>query len=832
VARWSVLGTRTIRRRWGRFGLTAAGVALGVGVLFAILITNSTIDAGLDRMLNTTTDTPRVQIQPAGGYAAAVPVAAIRAAAKLPSVIDVNGSIGFAVDVKGLEPTTVYVSGGVVERGASKPPKGTAGDFDVAGREPADGAAEVGLSGGLANALHLRIGSSFEFDGPKGPAHLTVTSIATRRRGDRSERFAWTSFDTAGSFTDRPGLVNEGSIRLAKGTDVGTWLAAHQAALGPTIRLTTNGIDAKAIRDALGAGKAALAGLAGVALFVSAFLIFLTLSMSVTEAVALHGTLRALGASRAQVRRTVLSDAVALVMLATPVGLALGVVFAFATVRLTRTVYGLPDLGTTVRPLSALVALAVGVVVALLSAVVPARRAAPVPPAVAIRAGHAERAGTSRLWMLGVGLLAAGPVVVLISRQKRVDLGSMLILGGAVLVVPVLMTPIGAIAARLTRRMAGGVGAVGVLHLRREPRRSAYTLALVMVVLAMVFAAGAVHLSLRRNMADTIAQRFPADIAIYPLAGFGPDTEAKVAATPGVRATARVWYTRATEVSPVAGDADITAVDPATFFAVQTVSWSRGSDRSVAAALRHGGAVAIPDSLAAQTHVRMGDAITLATPMGNRAFRVAGVYRTFQSIAPLFIGIDDGRRNFIMDNPSLVAVAVAPGHDPATVREAILRGFGAGSPGFIQLTSRQKADFIEGQTRFFNLVYAIVMIAVVMGTLGVTNTLTMAIIRRTREIGILRAVGTERKLLRRMALVESATIGLAGLVLAVPLGVALSFTVLQTTTRSLGIVVRYVFPWPMFAVVGPLAVVVGMVSAVVPGRHAARVDPARVLRFD
>jgi putative ABC transport system permease protein len=197
----------------------------------------------------------------------------------------------------------------------------------------------------------------------------------------------------------------------------------------------------------------------------------------------------------------------------------------------------------------------------------------------------------------------------------------------------------------------------------------------------------------------------------------------------------------------------------------------------------------------------------------------------------LLIGVSDGNRAFGIGPPNLIAASVAEGHRPAAVKAAIERASTDGAL-FVQLTSEQKADFIKGQTQFFNLVYALVLIAVVMGMLGVTNTLAMAVLRRTREIGILRAVGTERRQLRRMALVEATTIGLTGLVLAIPLGLVLSVTVLQTVTRTLDTVVAYVFPWPMFAAVAPLALLVAVLSSVIPGRHAARVDPARVLRFD
>jgi putative ABC transport system permease protein len=646
-------------------------------------------------------------------------------------------------------------------------------------------------------------------------------------------------------------VINFGNIRLAKGTEAASWLADNDGALGPSVRLVSGALDAETMREVFGVAKAALAAMAAMALFVSGFLIFLTQSMSVAEAGRMHGTLRAIGASRAQVRRVVLGDAVALTVLSAPIGLLLGLGTAFGIIAVTREVYGLPHLGVHVSPFSAVVAVAVGVVVTLVSALVPARRAAAAAPAAAIRTSDVEQKGLGRMWLVGLGLAAAGVALVLFAPGRGVDLGVLVMLVGAVLTVPIVMVPLTAVAGSLTRRLARGVGTIGVLHLRKEPRRSAHTVALVMLVLSVVFATGAVHLSLRRNLVATISQRFPADLAVYAGASFNADIHARVLATPGVRAGTDLRFTRTVVEKPSAGFVYVTVLDPATFFDVQGFVWSRGSDAAVRAAFERGGSVAIPAGLAHRAGLDRGDQLTLATPAGAKSFRIAGIYQASDSDSPLLASTVDGPALLgSTDEPAatdqyyrpaagpgvggvgVIALAVDPGRDPKDVKAAIEKRFKGASPVFVQLTSEQKHDWIEDQTTFFQLIYAIVLIALVMGMLGLTNTLAMAVLRRTREIGILRAVGTERRGLRRMAVVESATVALAGLVLALPLGLLLSVTVLRSVQNTIGIVIEYVFPWPMFAVVAVLAVVVAIVSSIVPGRHATRVDPAQVLRVD
>ena len=831
---WSVLGARTIRRRLSRFTLTAVGVALGIGVLFAVLITNATIDAGLDRLVGRQ-DEPRVQIQPTGGYEAEFPVSVADAAARVPGVVNVFVGTGVSLGIPDApaDKDRLSVTGGVERTGSAPPtrhkPKGA--DLVLRGRDAAAGTDEIVVTQAAADQLHAALGTSVRLNAPSGPVAFKVVGIRVRRDGAYVDgRWATTSYETAARLIGRPGFANFGTIQLAHRTDVRAWLADHANALGRSIQLSGGTIDADTLRKLLGTGKAALAGLAAIALFVSGFLIFLTLSTSVAESSAVHGTLRAIGASRAQVRRTVLGDAIALVALATPGGLVLGLASARATIALTRRAYGLPHLAVVTPWSAALVAIAVGVVVTLVAALVPARRAGRVAPVVAIRAVGEERRDAGRLWLVGLACIAAGLAIVLRFSQQRMDLGSFLVVAGAVLLVPAAIGPVASLAGKLTSRMARGVGPVGVLHLRKEPRRSAYTLALVMVVLAMGFATGAVHLSLRRNLNMAIASVFPADLAVFASAHFDAGLQDTVARTPGVRAAAPIWYTRTVESAPRRDTVDVTITDADKLFAMQTFPWSSGTQSAVAAALRNGGAVAIPDGLAREQHISVGDRMSLDTDQGARTFRVAGVFRSPLSRPPILAGARDGQRAFAVGPPNALVVSVDQGRDPAAVKAAIERA----SHGalFARLNSTEKANFIKGQTQFFNLVYALVLISLAMGTLGVANTLVMAVLRRTREIGILRAIGTERSLVRRMTIVESTTIAVAGVLLAIPLGLLLSYTVLQSVVRTTNTPSPYVFPWPMFFVVAPAALALAVLSGIAPSRHAARVDPARVLRFD
>ena len=690
MRRSSVLGMRTIRRRLTRFVLTAIGIALGVGVFFAVLVTNATIDAGLDRILGRH-QVPNIRMEAAAGFAADLPLAVIDRAARLPDVVDVSGWTGVNMRIPGAaaEEDSVFLYGGVERDGSAPapPPEPQRGsDIITEGRAPAEGKDEIGLSDGARRQLHVGRGGSVELVGPSGPVRMVVVQFNKRRDGrPYDRRVGWTSYDTArrlGGQTE--GLINDGNIRLAKGTDPSTWIARHADAL-PESRLVSADVDDATLREAFEGPKAALAGLAGVALFVSGFLIFLTLSMSVAESAAIHGTLRAIGASRRQVRRVVLTDAVALTVLAAPVGIGVGLLAAVGMITVTRGIYDLPSLPVSVPPFGAAVAVIVGVAVTLVSALVPAQRAATVPPVVAIRGAESERPGGRRLPLIGLALLVVGLALVFLARRPRVDVGSFVVLVGAVLIVPAVMPTLTRVAGAVTRRLARGVGTVGVLHLRKEPRRAAYTVALLMVVLSMVFTAGAVHLSLRRNLVGTLSQRFPADLVVSAGATFDDALRQRVVTTPGIRATTDLRFTRLLVQRPAIGFAFTTVLDPATFFRVQSVPWADGSDGAVRAAFERGGAVAVPASFTERHGVRRGDRITLGTPKGPRTFRVAGVYKTFDSQSPLLASVVD-RSTLLAETssigsggeysrPGVMAVAVESGRSPAVVKRAIEQRF-------------------------------------------------------------------------------------------------------------------------------------------------------------
>ncbi|MBV9254631.1 MAG: ABC transporter permease, partial [Actinobacteria bacterium] len=413
-----------------------------------------------------------------------------------------------------------------------------------------------------------------------------------------------------------------------------------------------------------------------------------------------------------------------------------------------------------------------------------------------------------------------------------VEASSPLILLGAVLLTPLVTRPIARVAGRFTRRLAPGLGDIGVMHLVKERTRSAYTLALVMIVLSLVLAIGGVHRSYRATQEQSLARALPADLAVTGGQRVDAAYVQRVATTPGVRAVTELRFGDAQVLDQHGPHVFLTVIDPSTFFDVQPVPWSEGSDAAARRALEAGSAVLVPQGLARLVGVGLGGELTMDTTLGPHRFRVAGIYPSNDSQQRVTVGVADARRYFNAGDANVLAVRVRAGADVTAVGHAIEQRMAGNGGAFVRPTSIDKARFRKSLNDYFRLAYSVLILVLAMGLLGLGNTLAMSVVRRTREIGVLRAVGTQRSQVRLLMLVESATLTLVALVLAVPLGWLLSAVILRSSEGVLHVVIPYKQPWPLVPLVAVLAIVSAALAAIAPARRASRVEPVTALRFE
>lgn len=629
------------------------------------------------------------------------------------------------------------------------------------------------------------------------------------------------------------------------------WIAATaRPALGLTIAVTQRrgGTVHSEYRQFLDVVGRALTGFSAVALFVGTFFVYLALSGAVLERTQLYGTLRAIGTTTRQLRRLVVSESLILGIVASVAGLALGLAMAVVLVRLEARAAGVPLPATRVPPVDVVAALLVGTGSAVLSALGPARQAARLDPVVAMRGDVRSMARLSRWWLLGIAAVAAAVVVALRTASPRVAAaGVVAALIGAVLMVPVAVRPLAAGFGRISRRTRSGASSVPVLHLVKERSRSASTLAVIMVVLAM----GHALLTASATLHDYVGRVFRAmfgDTLVVDSPLLRPlGAAATVEALPAVRAATDVRIGQA----EVAGrGVTVVGIDPSTYFRVSGLPFATGDATTASRALAAGGGAVVPTDLAQRLGVRRGSSITIDGDVSARTVDVVGTYQRFGFYDEMGIVVGRADATAVLGLGGRVQLRLVVDHRarPRLVQElpdvllqadrSSVVGLGS-SPGALVvggLVRARSSDAIRAEAdaevgRFLRLIDAIVLIALVVGVVGLTNTLLMSSVQRTREIGLLRAVGLSRAQARTMVLVESLTLCLAGAVLAVPLGMLLSALVGRTDpAATVPLLTRH-----SVTAIGPvvvLAVAAAAAAAVLPARRAARLDVVEALRLE
>jgi len=800
-----------------------------------VLVANASSTAALDAQM-WAVDAPMVEVRPFGAAGESVPLEAATAAAELPGVEAASGNVGFTTEVVGHteddgEPLRLWMYGHTVlkesPRDELKP-----GELAWAqeGRNPHAGQREVALTTTMAAELDAGIGDTLEFRTPSGVGAFSITGLDYVEAGETPRGAARTSIDTARDVGGRAEVFRDFYLELEGGTDVAAWVDEHADDVPATVRLVPAAAGVQSVRDLVAVTHAAFTTVAAITLFVAAFLIYLTLSMAVIERTRVYGTLRAVGARRGQVMRLVLGEALVLGLVATAAGLLFGLVAAAILVRLTASLYRVGDMPMVV-PSGALVAGAgLGLIATVVAAAVPARRAAHVSPVAAIRGTAFDDTHLSRAWIAGLVAMLIGIGLPFLPGRRGLDAGTIFVLTGSVLLVPLVMRPLAHVAGAVTRRFSPGVGDIGVMHLVKQRSRSAYTLAFVMVVLAAVFAIGSANLSIKATLDRDLARRFASDVVLWGDPVLPVEAVADARAVGEVDRTTPIWFGETSTADGVR--VELVMIDPASYFEMQSFAWVRGNDETARRALARGGAIVASEALLYELGADVGDVVSLATPEGDVGFAIAASYASLELEDRATIGIADGERLFAAGQPNGLFVAFDDGVDVGEGQAVMEELFGDRTGVFVSPVSAERDQISTLVDRYFGVFFAIVLVAAIVGLLGLANTLAMSVVQRRREIGVLRAVGAHRRQVAAMVVVESATLATVALMLAVPLGVLLSVTLLRTTASSIGMVVHYAYPWTMVPIVGALALIVALAAAVAPGRRAARLDPVAALRFD
>lgn len=839
------VSVRALVRSRRRYVLTSVGASLGVAVLFAVLVVSGASRDALDAAIAGQTGRADVVVSPTGSFDATLPAGAAAQVRALPDVVTVVEVAGTRSSLRPVEDT------GPLEDPRSNIVSLTGwGEgheelHDLArrsGSAPAAGQPEIEVPLALAERFELEVGDAVRVAAPDGPVEMRVVGILEDRGAATGNQgsVAFTSMATVRTLLGNPEAVTGLQVRLAPGVTPTSWIAANRDQL-TGLSVQDAGDLAAGFKSFVDGVNAAMTLVAAIALFVGGFLVYLTFSVAVAERTRMLGTLRALGTVARRVRRMVVLEAALLGTICAGIGLVIGYGLAALAIDMFGGLLDLDlgGLGTPVGP--AVVSAALGVLVAVAASWSPARRAARIDPVSAMRGGSLAIERPARRW-LGPVLGVVGLVVGLVGGSPTMTgLGLLFLFTGAVLAVHLAIGPLGRVAGGVMRRVSPGTGAIAVRHLERERSRSSYTLALVMVSMSAILAIGATNLAMSDSL-DTVLDGQASAIQVGAPGALAAGVQEELAAVEGTGVVSPLRFGETSlRVSTTDAAGNLTSqraidesflqiIEPTTFFEVASLPYTNGDDASVRDALAAGGSIVLSAPDANALGVGLGDEVQVDTVDGPRPFTVAGTYAVFgggfgtiasaADLEPLGGGRVHG---FLVGTD---------GGDIEALAERIRGQVGERHHLIVDSPADTRA-FANGQLAgFFSLAYAILALTAVISLLGLANTLVVAVLSRTREIGVLRSYGARRRQIRRMVTVEAMTMSAIATVLAAPLAAVVGFAVVNAQRDALGAELSFRYPWPLLVPLALGGLAVAALAAAAPSRRASRLAIVDTLRSE
>ncbi|MEU2928526.1 ABC transporter permease [Streptomyces sp. NPDC007251] len=709
----------------------------------------------------------------------------------------------------------------------------------VSGHAP-HGSGEVLLDSKTAKRAGYRVGDTVRLS-VNGPV-LTprLAGVFTTDDGNVSAGGSLALFDTptAQALFGKKGGYDEIDVKAAPGTGQSALKAALDKALPAHLVKTTTGKQladdqAKQIADSMSSLRQALLVFAGIALFVGTFIIANTFTMLVAQRTRELALLRAVGASRRQVTRSVLLEAFAVGTVAGVAGLAAGIGIG-AGLRSLLGSFGasVPDGPLVISPGTVSAALAVGVLITMLAAWLPGRRAAKIPPVAAMSSVHAKATTKSLVLRNTLGALFAGAGVAVVlaattmdadSAQGPMGLGAVLLIIGVFILTPLLSRPLIAAAAPVLRAF-GVSGKLARQNSVRNPRRTAATASALMIGLTLITGMTVMAGSLQTAIDKMASSAIRADyvVSMANRSPLSPDVAQKLATAKGVTASSPLRNAE----SRIDGKTEfLTGVDGSSIGKLTDLKVDQG------AFTVSGTRVVVDKDRAEEYGWTPGSHFTAHFEDGKaRTLTVAGVYEGNDLINGIML--DDTVLTPHLKDPAdmQVMVRTAGGASGAT-KDRLAEMLGKNPAIKIQDKQDISNSIAQMFTTMLNMLYGLLGMAVIVAVLGVVNTLAMSVFERAQEIGMLRAIGLDRKAVKRMVRLESLVISLFGGVLGIGLGVFFGWAAGQLLGTKMP-TYELVLPWGRMAVFLLLAGTVGVLAALWPARRAARLNMLAAIKAE
>jgi putative ABC transport system permease protein len=839
--------------------LTAFAIILGVTMVSGTYVLTDSIDKAFNNIFQDSyanTDavvsgrTPDINVDGETAAAPSVAASLLEKVRGLPDVAAATGSVADDSNTKILTKEGKAVNtNGAPSFGFGLDPSQP--EFNplklVEGRWPST-SDEVVLDAATADEQGYKVGDTVPVATAQPVRDFKVTGLA--QYGDvaslGSATFVVFTIPTAQALLDREGQFDAISVAAKEGVAPEQLVAELQPILpGNAIARTGEQQAEEDLKDVAFTDfiRYFLLAFAGVALFVGAFVIFNTISITVAQRTREFATIRTIGGSRRQILWSVILEALVIGFLASLIGLFAGLGLAAGLNAIFKALnFDLPTQGLVFAPRTIIVSMLIGVIVTLLAGLFPAIRATRVPPIAAVREGFVLPRGRLARFTPYIALVVIGIAVLLLSyslfkddvdtaqRLISMAVGVLALFVGVAMISSKLVPFITRVVGWPATRIGGAAGRLAKGNSTRNPGRTASTAAALMIGIALVTFVAVLASGMKKSNEDAIKDQVKAEYVLTAQDGFSPFV---ATAEDAVKRSPDTQF--ATGVRSGLGKAEgedgyVTGIEPGAIAQAYSFDWEQGSDAVLTQMGRDGAIVA--KSFADDKDLQVGDRFPLLTPDGNRTeLVVKGIYEP-PPFFPLLgnVSITQSLFDSIYERPQNSFVFVNVSGEPTDATTQSLDAAVADFPdakvqtqdGWIQ---QQNQDFDD----FLSMLYILLALSVVVSIFGMVNTLVLSVFERTRELGMLRAVGMTRRQVRRMVRHESIITALIGAALGFPLGIFLALLM----TRALSeFNLQIAIPAGQLVAFAIVAIIVGIFAAIFPARRAARLNVLRALQYE
>lgn len=720
--------------------------------------------------------------------------------------------------------------------------------------KPGDGHVAV-ITTSLADTLGLKLGDTLRIPTTEGVAKLVIVGLRPSRPSLGNEEVLVTLTE-AQKLLDMSGLLNviEANLVTKETAAREAIVQQIQAQLGKNYVLNAL-TNESSLYGAMQTGQAAFNLLGFLTLFMGGFIIFNTFRTIVAERRHDIGMLRAIGASRRTITGLILTEGLVQGIVGTAIGLALGYLLGAGVVSMAGGVMqqflsfkvGAP----VVEPGLMILSIVLGVGVTLLAGLLPALSASRVTPIEVLRPSLGETAQRiSRIGTIaGAAMIVTALVGLFTGIFALVALGGLLFLAGLVLVAPALVRPIANVFSLLLALIFAreGTGELAQGNITRQPSRSAITASATMIGLAIVVGAGGLMYSLSDSVVGMFRQSMSSDYLLIPPSvslwkgdvGASQRLANKIRSVPGVGTVSTMRFAQSNiPTSGARGTGEIQfsvlGIDPATFTEVSGMDFQKGDPQQAYAALSEGRTIIVNGILAAQAGLNLGDTVTLSTPQGQQDYRIVAIAGDVlnMKVNTAYISQANMRADFNKTEDIFYQINLAQGADQAAVDER-LKTIVADYPQFRLIATRQYLDeFSQQFDAIFAGVYVLLAVLSLPSLIAILNTLAIGVIERTREIGMLRAIGAARSQVRRMIIAEALLLAAVGTAFGLLAGLYLGYVMVQGISASGIYKMEYAFPLVALLAATAAGLIFGVLAALFPARQASRMEIIKALRYE